>query len=41
MNVFQIPVGTAGILAVVSLVKPNWPLLGVSVLLVCVAPLAK
>lgn len=37
MNVFQILVGIAGVLAVLSLIKPQWPILAVSVLLVCVA----
>lgn len=37
MSVFQILVGIAGILAVLSLIKPQWPLLAVAVLLVCVA----
>lgn len=41
LTVFQILVGTAGVLAVISLIKPAWPLLGVAVLLVCVALLVK
>ncbi len=41
LTVFQVLVGVAGVLAVVSLIKPNWPLVGVAVLLVCVALLAK
>lgn len=41
LTVFQILVGVAGVLAVISLIKPSWPLVGVAVLLVCVALLAK
>lgn len=37
MNTFHILVGVAGILAVVSLIKPQWPLLAVAVFLLCVA----
>ena len=33
--------GVAGILAIVSLIKPTWPLVAVAVLLVCVALLMK
>lgn len=40
-TVFQLLVGVAGVLAVVSLIRPNWPLIGVAVLLICVALLAK
>jgi len=41
MNAFNILVGTAGLLAIVSLIKPTWPLVGVAVLLVCVALFTK
>ena len=34
---FTILVGVAGVLAIINLVKPAWPILGVSVLLICVA----
>lgn len=37
LNAFTILVGVAGILAIVSLIRPQWPLIGVAVLLVCVA----
>lgn len=33
---FNILVGVAAVLAVISLVKPSWPLVPVAVLLVCV-----
>ncbi len=41
LTVFQVLVGVAGVLSVVSLIKPNWPLVNVAVLLICVALLAK
>ncbi len=41
MNIFTALVGIAAILAVVSLIKPSWPLLSVAVLLVCIALLVK
>lgn len=41
MNYYTVLIGTAGVLAVISLIKPAWPLLGVAVLLVCVALIAK
>ncbi len=37
MTPFTILVGVAGVLAIVNLVKPTWPILGVAVLLVCIA----
>jgi hypothetical protein len=37
MNTIQILSGIAGILAVASFFKPQWPLLSVAVLLLCVA----
>ena len=37
MNVFQILILIAGGLAIVSLVKPQWPLVAVAVLLIAVA----
>ncbi|CAN5624505.1 hypothetical protein BH09VER1_BH09VER1_14000 [soil metagenome] len=37
MSAFILLVVIALILAVVSLVKPGWPLLAVSVILICVA----
>ncbi len=40
MTVFNILVIIAGGLAVVSLIKPQWPLLAVAMLLVCVALIA-
>jgi len=40
VSVFTILVLVAGGLAIVSMVKPAWPLLSVSVLLVCVALIA-
>lgn len=41
MNVFTILVGTAGVLAVISLIKPNWSLCPVAVLLIAVALFVK
>lgn len=41
MNVFTLLVVTAGVLAVVALIKPSWPLVPVAVLLVCVALLVR
>lgn len=41
LNAFTVLVGTAGILAIISLIRPGWPLIGVAVLLVCVALLVK
>lgn len=40
-NVFTILIVIAGGLAVVSLIRPQWPLLAVSALLICVALLTK
>lgn len=37
MSTIQILAGIAGVLAVVSFIKPQWPLLAVAVLLLCVA----
>lgn len=37
MNTVQILVAIAGILTVVSFIRPQWPLLAVAVLLLCVA----
>lgn len=37
MSPFVILVGTAGILAIISIIKPSWPLLGVATLLLAVA----
>ncbi len=40
-NIFNILVCIAGALAVVAMLKPAWPILAVSVLLVCVALITK
>ncbi len=37
MNTFTLLVGIGLVLGIVSLVRPAWPLLGVAVVLVCVA----
>lgn len=37
MNIYQIIIGVAGILALINLVRPQWPLCPVAVLLICVA----
>ena len=41
MTVFNILIVIAMILAVINLIKPTIPILGVSVLLVCIALLTK
>lgn len=37
LSTFHVLVGVAGILAIVSLIKPQWPLVSVAMLLICVA----
>ncbi len=41
LNAFTVLVGIALILAVISIVKTTWPILPVSVILVCAALLIK
>jgi len=41
MNVFNILIIIAGGLAIFSLLKPQWPILAVSVLLIAIALLTK
>lgn len=41
MNYFTVLVGIAGVLAVVAIIKPAWPLCPIGLLLVCVALIAK
>lgn len=36
MNIHTILIGIALLLAVIAIIKPGWPLLAVSVILVCV-----
>lgn len=40
-TVFNILIGIAGLLSVLSLIKPEWKLLSVSVLLICIALITK
>lgn len=40
MTVFNVLVVIAGALSVVALIKPQWPLCAVAILLVCVALIA-
>lgn len=41
MNIHFILIAIALLLAILSLIKPTWPLLAVAVLLVCVSLLVK
>lgn len=36
MNIHVILIGIALVLAVIAIIKPTWPLLAVSVILICV-----
>lgn len=40
-TVFNILVAIAGLLAVLSLIKPQWPFVAIAVLLVCIALFTK
>jgi len=37
LTAFNVLIGVAGILAIVSLIRPQWPLLAIAVFFVCVA----
>lgn len=37
LTAFNVLVGVAGIMALISMIKPQWPLLAIGVFLVCVA----
>lgn len=41
LTAYNILIVIAILLAILNLIKPTWPILGVAVLLVCVALLAK
>lgn len=41
LTVWNILIVIAIILAIINLIKPTWPILGVAVLLICVALLTK